>query len=139
MIGRHMTEFIDLSCSVGLPHLDRVLAGESVRLTQFVDFGRGRRKVDMNFIPTRTKTVTSSGSSLLTQKSFCRKRHRRRRPTAPCTTCPIGRQHRSERAMSRPARAVRPTGAGPWRSTDPAVGLTRLQSSPGSMRVPASH
>jgi PAS domain S-box-containing protein len=70
MIGRHMTEFIDLELFRRLkPHLDRVLAGESVRLTQFVDFtGAGRRKVDMNFIPHKDENGHVVGFFALTQE-----------------------------------------------------------------------
>ncbi len=70
MIGRHMTEFIDLELFRRLkPHLDRVLAGEPVRLTQFVDFtGAGRRKVDINLIPHKDENGHVVGFFALTQE-----------------------------------------------------------------------
>ena len=53
MIGRHMSDFVDLERFRRLkPYIDRVLAGEHVRHTQVVDFpGVGRRKVHISFIP----------------------------------------------------------------------------------------
>lgn len=53
MIGRHMTEFVDLDRFRLLkPYIDRVLAGEHVRHTQLVDFPSvGKRTVHINFIP----------------------------------------------------------------------------------------
>ena len=53
MIGRHMTEFVDLDQFRRLkPYLDRVLAGEHVRLDQVINFsGVGKRRVIINYIP----------------------------------------------------------------------------------------
>ena len=53
MIGRHMTEFMDLERFRRLkPYIDRVLAGEHVRHTQVVDFpSLGKRKLYISFIP----------------------------------------------------------------------------------------
>ncbi|MGH6620151.1 MAG: PAS domain-containing protein [Alphaproteobacteria bacterium] len=53
MIGRHMTEFVDLDrFRILKPYIDRVLAGEHVRHTQSVDFPSvGKRTVHINFIP----------------------------------------------------------------------------------------
>jgi PAS domain S-box-containing protein len=58
MIGRHMTDFVDLELFRRLkPYFDRVLAGENVRLTQIIDFPSvGKRKVHINFIPHMNET-----------------------------------------------------------------------------------
>ncbi len=70
IVGRHMTDFIDLEQFRRLkPHIDRVLAGEHVRLDQVIDFsGVGKRKVHINFIPHKDKNGLVVGFFALSQE-----------------------------------------------------------------------
>jgi PAS domain S-box-containing protein len=70
MIGRHMTDFMDLELFRRLkPYLDRVLAGEHVRLDQVINFpGVGKRNVHINFVPHKDENGHVVGFFALSQE-----------------------------------------------------------------------
>ncbi len=70
IVGRHMTDFVDLEQFRRLkPYIDRVLAGEHVRLDQVINFpGVGKRKVHINFVPHKNEIGHVVGFFSLSQE-----------------------------------------------------------------------